>query len=104
MTPSFFRSGRDAAAFLGIAEPAEWAAVEKLYPVLVNDYLLSMVDPARGPADPLWRQFLPDPAELEDDRSEFDPLAESKQMLCPRMIRRFHDRVVVLVTAKCAAR
>ncbi|MGE4301424.1 MAG: KamA family radical SAM protein [Victivallaceae bacterium] len=104
MTPSFFRSGRDAAVFLGIAEPAEWAAVEKRYPVLVNDYLLGLVDPANGAADPIRRQFLPDSAELDDDHSEFDPLAESRQMLCPRMIRRFHDRVVVLVTAKCAAR
>lgn len=98
----FLHGAASAAEFLGIATPVEWMAVDKLYPVLANSYYLGLIDRNRGAEDPVGRQILPDMAELKDESSEFDPLAEAEQMIAPRMIRRFYDRVVVLVTAKCA--
>ncbi len=98
----FIHSASAAAEFLGIETPPEWMAVDKIYPVLANSYYLGLIDRNNGFDDPVLRQILPDDAELDDLSSEFDPLAEAQQMIAPRMIRRFYDRVVVLVTAKCA--
>ncbi|MDD4818236.1 MAG: KamA family radical SAM protein [Victivallaceae bacterium] len=98
----FFRTGRAAAEFLGIDEPDDWRRVEAVYPLLVNRHCLDLIDRSKGDADPVWRQFLPSAAELDDWKSDFDPLAEERQMLAPRLIRRFLDRAVVLVTGNCA--
>lgn len=98
----FLHGASDPAEFLDIDTPPEWTAVDKQYPVLANSYYMGLIDRNAGPDDPVWRQILPDVAEIGDESSEFDPLAEAEQMIAPRMIRRFYDRVVVLVTAKCA--
>ncbi len=74
------------------------------YPFLANEYLLGLIDPALGRRDPVWRQLFPDPAELDDEESSFDPLAEERQMPCPRLIHRFVDRVLLLCTGRCALR
>ncbi len=81
--------------------PADFAEVEARYPFLANDYYLSLIDPS-DPDDPVRRQLFPDRAELADEESEFDPLAEARQMPVPRLIRRFDDRVVLLMTSRCA--
>ncbi len=77
---------------------------EAAFPFLTNDYYLSLIERTAADitADPIYMQSFPAAAELLDSESDFDPLAEAEQMLCPRMIRRFQDRVVVLVTNKCA--
>ena len=61
------------------AVPDDFAEVEARYPFLANDYYLSLIDP-RDPDDPVRRQLFPDRAELADAESEFDPLAEARQM------------------------
>lgn len=83
------------------AIPDDFAEVEARYPFLANDYYLSLIDPA-DPDDPVRRQLFPDRAELADAESEFDPLAEARQMPVPRLIRRFDDRAVLLTTSRCA--
>lgn len=88
----------------GLPLRSELDAVEKLYPVKINSYCLKQIDPALGCDDPFYRQFLPDPAELLDENSDFDPLAEAEQMPVPRLIQRFTDRAVLLATFKCAVR
>ena len=100
----FYRSGRDAMARLGLAAPEEMAEVEARFPVYVNEYYLGLIDPADWKNDPIARQVLPDEAELVDQSSSFDPLAEEEQMPVPRLIHRFDDRVVLLVTGHCAVR
>ena len=72
----FYRSGRDAMARLGLAAPEEMAEVEARFPVYVNEYYLGLIDPADWKNDPIARQVLPDEAELADQSSSFDPLAE----------------------------
>ena len=100
----FYRSGRDAMARLGLAAPEEMAEVEARFPVYVNEYYLGLIDPADWKNDPIARQVLPDEAELADQSSSFDPLAEEEQMPVPRLIHRFEDRVVLLATGRCAMR
>ena len=91
------------AAAKGLPEPAQWRAVTAEYPFRLTAHLANLIDPALGAADPIYRQFMPDAAELAVDSGDIDPLAEESQMLAPRLIRRFRDRAVVLVTARCAA-
>ena len=104
MSSSKYYSSAEALRAAGLPAHPEYAAVEALYPVQINDYCLKHIDPALGENDPFYRQFLPDMAELCDVDSSFDPLAEENQMPVSRLIHRFRDRVVLLATFRCAAR
>jgi lysine 2,3-aminomutase len=55
----------------------------------------------REVGDPIWRQCVPDPCELEDDQSA-DPLDEERLSPVPGIIHRYPDRVVWLVSSVCA--
>jgi lysine 2,3-aminomutase len=52
--------------------------------------------------DPIWRQAVPDPAELTDAANAADPLAEERQSPVPAIIHRYPDRVIFLVSNQCA--
>lgn len=73
--------------------------VVRQYPMRINPYFLSLI---REPGDPLWRQAVPDPAELGDLLPDPDPLAEEAQSPVPGLIHRYPDRVVFLVSSQCA--
>lgn len=100
----YYRDSQTALKKLGLAPRPELAEVEKRYPVLITGHYLGLIDPALGENDPIYRQCLPDPAELLDEESSFDPLAEEEQMPVPRVIHRFVDRVVLLATFHCEMR
>ncbi len=100
----FYTSGAGAMRELGLPCPAQFDEVERRFPVYLNEYYLKLIDPADFEHDPIARQALPDPAELADDSSSFDPLAEERQMPTPRLIHRYVDRVVLLATGRCAMR
>lgn len=71
------------------------------YPVRINPYYLSLI---KGPGDPIWRQVVPDVAELDDEAGGCpDPLAEESLSPVPHLIHRYPDRVVLLVSNQCAA-
>jgi lysine 2,3-aminomutase len=97
----FITDTQEAARLLEVAPPSDFKAVEERYPILVNRYYLSLIESEN---DPIWKQCMPDKLELADDLSSFDPLAEEEQTAAPRLIHRFHDRVVLLATGKCAMR
>lgn len=69
------------------------------FPALINPYFLSLI---RGSWDPLAKQVLPDPRELEDRSGSPDPLAEEKMSPVPNLIHRYPDRVVILASNRCA--
>ncbi|QSH40552.1 KamA family radical SAM protein [Lentisphaerota bacterium ZTH] len=101
----FANSVSEAARFLGIAPPSDLEEVEKHYPVMISSYYLSLIRNQENlRQDPVWRQCMPDRQELEDQVSDFDPLAEEEQMAAPKLIHRYVDRVVLLATGKCATR
>ncbi len=100
----FYTSARDAFDALGLTPPPEVERVAARFPLYLNDYYLKLIDPANWQTDPIALQALPSLAELADESSSFDPLAEEKQMASPRLIHRFDDRVVLLVTGRCAMR
>lgn len=100
----FYNSCSEAMESLGMVMPPEFHAVEKVYPVYLNSYYLSLIDVKDFQNDPIALQAFPHIDELADQDSSFDPLAEEEQMPTAKLIHRFRDRVVVLTTGACAMR
>jgi len=80
--------------------PEALKPIADLFPMRINSHLLPLL---HAPDDPLARQFIPDPEELRDTRTDIDPLAEAKQSPTPLVIHRYPKRVVFLVSMQCAA-
>ena len=67
----------------------------------VTPYYLSLA--SRTELDPIWRQILPDEAELSDHRfTQPDPLAEESHMPVPGLTHRYPDRVLWYLSHNCA--
>lgn len=74
------------------------APVLQRYPMRITPYYLGLI---QQPGDPIWRQCIPDPRELEDLQGA-DPLNEEGLSPVPGLIHRYPDRVVWLVANECA--
>ncbi len=80
----------------------EQQKVLERYPFQTTDYYLSLAE--NSPSDPIYRQIMPDIAELADETSSFDPLAEERFKVTERLVHRYRDRVLLLTTGKCFLR
>ncbi len=92
---------RTPAALAGV-RPVDAEALEAVcarYPMRINPYWLDLM---QHPGDPFWRQAVPDPIELQDPTAEEDPLAEAAQSPVAGLIHRYPDRVIFLVSDRCA--
>jgi lysine 2,3-aminomutase len=87
--------------YLGAAVPEALRAVENAYPVQVNTGYLDLIDRRDPFRDPIGRQCLPHPDELLDYDASFDPFREEASSPAPRLVRRYHDRAVLLATGRC---
>lgn len=74
--------------------------VERIYPMKVSDYYLSLI---KEKGDPIWKQCIPDIKELQDNVNEEDPLCEEQYSPVPCLVHRYPDRVLFLVSNKCAS-
>ncbi len=64
----------------------------------VTEYFKSLSHEGSG----LWKQFYPDPREsIFKDYELEDPLSENKYLVSPRLVHRYKDRVLMLVTDQC---
>lgn len=88
----------DLSAYQGI-DASEVEQVSNVYPMLVNPYYLSLMKESGAP---LALQAIPDLRELSDLDSSPDPLCEDIQSPVPGLIHRYPDRVVLLVSNRCA--
>ena len=75
------------------------SGVAARYPMRITPYYLGLID---EPGDAIWRQCVPDPAELEDHSQSPDPLDEERLSPVPGLIHRYPDRVVWIVSSACA--
>ncbi|MHB8771717.1 MAG: KamA family radical SAM protein [Syntrophales bacterium] len=76
--------------------------VAGVYPFAITPYYWSLVD-AAAPDDPLRRQCVPDPREIECSGGGLDdPLGEEEAMPTPGLIHRYPDRCLAIVTNECA--
>lgn len=73
--------------------------VSERYPVRLTDYYASLI---KNPEDAIGKQCLPDMRELEDSSQCPDPLDETSLSPVPGLIHRYPDRVVLLVSNRCA--
>ena len=69
------------------------------FPMRISLYYLNLI---KKPGDPIWRQCIPDPAELKEDNLSADPLDEEGLTPVRGLIHRYPDRVVLLVSSACA--
>ncbi|KAF0221710.1 MAG: lysine 2 [Geobacteraceae bacterium] len=97
---SLANSLKDPEELLGRFEidPEPLRKVAQRYPMRITPHYLSLILEV---GDPIWRQCVPDPLELEDDQSA-DPLDEERLSPVPGIIHRYPDRVVWLISNTCA--
>lgn len=69
------------------------------YPLRINPYFLKLI---KQKGDSIWKQCIPDPAELNDTVCHNDPLAEDKLSPIPQLVHKYPDRVLLLVHNQCA--
>jgi len=85
----------------------DFKVVEGGFPSNVTPYYKNLIDFTKIPHDPIFKQAFPDIRELEklpisSGFDNEDPLNEEAQMPIPHLIHRYKDRVVLLVTNRCA--
>jgi lysine 2,3-aminomutase len=88
---------KDLADHLGV-DPKEIEDVIGEYPMRITPTVMSTI---KSVGDAIWRQVVPDPAEMEDADAEDDPLEEDSMSPVPHLVHRYPDRVLLMVTNQC---
>ncbi|MBE0577779.1 MAG: KamA family radical SAM protein [Desulfuromonadales bacterium] len=86
------------AARFGI-DPAPLRTVAARYPLRITPHYLGLI---QKPGDPIWRQCVPDPRELEISGLPEDSLNERSFSPVPAVVHRYPDRALLLVSGQCA--
>ncbi|MDY6880421.1 MAG: KamA family radical SAM protein [Thermodesulfobacteriota bacterium] len=69
------------------------------YPTRINPYYINLI---KHKNDPIYRQCVPDTREVTDGYGLEDPLNEEELSPVPGLTHRYPDRVLFLVSARCA--
>ncbi len=72
--------------------------LDEFFQARINPYYLSLI---RYPGDPIWKQCVPDKAELDDIEGFEDPLQEDAMSPVPNITHRYPDRALFLTTSQC---
>ena len=77
------------------------ATVARRYAVAVTPAMAALID-AGDPDDPIARQFIPDPRELERRQEERDdPIGDAAKSPLAGVVHRYRDRVLVKLVSAC---
>jgi len=82
--------------------PVDAQIIEKVaerYPMRITPHYLKLIS---RPGDPIWRQCVPDVAELDGAGFPEDPLCEDDLSPVPHLVHRYPRRVLLLVSGSCA--
>ena len=93
------RSPEEIARFFGL-DIAEVRRIARHFRVQITPYFAELIK-AKGA--PLYRQVVPDPAELDEYDGAADPLSEDDDSPVPSVVHRYPDRVLFLVSHLCAS-
>jgi len=74
--------------------------VARLFRVQITPYYASLI---KSKGDAIYRQVVPDVAELEERDGTADPLNEDEDSPVPSIVHRYPDRVLFLVSHLCAS-
>jgi lysine 2,3-aminomutase len=101
MTDNRLNSVDDLAA-AGLLAPSDaLREVEARYKVAVTPQIAALIDRADS-ADPIARQFLPDPRELVTTSAELaDPIGDDAHSPTPGLVHRYPDRVLLKLVSIC---
>jgi lysine 2,3-aminomutase len=69
------------------------------FPMRINPYFAKLI---QSPGDPLWKQAVPDVAEIDDEVCLADPLGEEQLSPVANLVHKYPDRVLFLVSNQCA--
>ena len=101
--PTVLRTGRQLADadLIGDDDVETVDRVGNRYSIALPAGLAALIDPA-DPADPIARQFIPEPAELEISDGELeDPIGDAAHSPVPGLVHRYPDRVLLMPTLSC---
>ena len=77
------------------------ARVVERFALSITSDLAALIDPT-DPRDPIARQFVPDPAELDSAPDEVvDPIGDGRYEVAPGVTHRYRDRVLLKPTHLC---
>ena len=89
----------------GLVDPDKRAALERVaaqYAVAITPAMAGLID-ATDPHDPIARQFVPDPAELDVRPEESaDPIGDHLHSPLAGIVHRYPDRALLKLTTVCA--
>jgi lysine 2,3-aminomutase len=93
--------------FMGVTfskkERMELEKTVKKFPLSITPYYASLIDKDNMQNDPIYRQAFPNPAELVISPYDMkDPLHEDKDSPTPGITHRYPDRVLFLISNRCA--
>ncbi|MGB8952657.1 MAG: KamA family radical SAM protein [Candidatus Aminicenantales bacterium] len=74
--------------------------VARMFKTQITPYYAGLI---RRKGDAIYRQVVPDAAELEQDSGDLDPLSEEEDSPVPSIVHRYPDRVLFLVSHFCAS-
>jgi lysine 2,3-aminomutase len=93
------RTPDEVAAFFGLPI-GEVRKVARHFKTQITPYYAGLI---KSKGDPIYRQVVPDPAELHADSGLADPLEEDADSPVPSIIHRYPDRLLFLVSHMCAS-
>ena len=89
----------------GLAEPGQLAALERVaarYAVAITPAIADLID-TTDPHDPIARQFVPDPRELDTRPEEnADPIGDDAHSPVEGIVHRYPDRALLKLVNACA--
>jgi lysine 2,3-aminomutase len=74
--------------------------ISREFKIQITPYYASLI---KRKGDPLYKQVVPDVAELAENSGEEDPLEEDLDSPVPSIVHRYPDRVLFLVSHSCAS-
>jgi lysine 2,3-aminomutase len=97
----------DFESFMGITftkkEKADLEATVKKFPLSITPYYASLIEKENLHNDPIFKQSFPNPAELVISKCDMhDPLHEDKDSPVKGITHRYPDRVLFLISNRCA--
>ena len=81
------------------ADMRDITRVKRRYPMKISQYYLGLIE---AKDDPIWRQCVPSIEEFQDEVNVEDPLHEEEHAKTPYLVHKYPDRVLLLVSNKCA--
>ena len=93
------RKPEEIARYFGL-DVEEVRRISRRFKIQITPYYAGLI---KEKGDAIWRQIVPDPAELKAGTGEEDPLLEDEDSPVPSIVHRYPDRLLFLVSHACAS-